>query len=132
MLSPGGPAGIPVVPPFARITYEPVGFIERKRLAATENPHPALLLQRRAATYRLQGDALAFGLEGKGVSGFKAQLVPDLLGNDNAAGFVDGDSRSHSTNNNKLFYSTWYKKSVRSGSFGSLGMEVVSRSWWKK
>jgi hypothetical protein len=97
MLSPGAPAGIPAVPLFARITYEPVGFIERKRLAATENPYSALLLQGRAATYRLQGDAPAFGLEGKGVSGFKTQLVPDLLGNDNAAGFVDGDRRIHNT-----------------------------------
>jgi hypothetical protein len=98
MLSPGAPADIPTVPLFARITHEPVGFIEQKRLAAMENPHAALLLQRRAAAYRLQGDALAFGLERKGVSGFKAQLVPDLLGNNNTAGFVDGDSRGHNAN----------------------------------
>jgi hypothetical protein len=98
MLSPGAPAGIPAVPRFARITHDLVGLIERKRLAAMENPHAALLSERRAAAYPLQGDALAFGLEGKAVSGFKAQLVPDLLGNHNAPGFVDGDYRSHNAN----------------------------------
>jgi hypothetical protein len=82
MPSPGALADIPAVPLFARITHEPVGLIERKRLAAMENPHAALLLQRRAAAYRLQGDALAFGLEG----------------NNNTAGFVDGDSRGHNAN----------------------------------
>jgi hypothetical protein len=98
MLSPGALAGTPAVPRFARFTYDLVGFIERKRFAAVENPHAALLSERCAAAYRPQGHALAFGLEGKGVSGFKAQLVPDLLGNDNAPGFVDCDSRSHNAN----------------------------------
>src|SRR4051812_8223116 len=95
MLSLGPLARILTVPLFACVTHKPVGFIEQERLAAMENPHAALLLQRRAAVYRPQGDALAVGLEGEGVSGFKAQLVPDLLGNDNATGFVDSDGRMH-------------------------------------
>ena len=97
MLSPGAIARILAVPLFACITHELVDLIERKRLAAMKNPNAALLLQRRAAVYRPQGDTLAFGLEGKGVSGFKAQLVPDLLGNYNAASFVDSDCRTHNT-----------------------------------
>ena len=95
MLSPGALAGIPAVPRFARFMHELVGFIERKRIAAMENPHAALLSERRAAASPLQGDALAFGLEGKSVSCFKAQLVTDLLGDHNAAGSVDGDGPMH-------------------------------------
>ena len=97
MLSPGAVARILTVPLFACITHELVGLVERKRLAAMKNPNAALLLQRRAAVCRPQGYTLAFGLEGKGVSGFKAQLVPDLLGNNNAASFVDSDCRTHNT-----------------------------------
>jgi hypothetical protein len=97
MLSPGAIARVLTVPLFACITHELVGLIERKRLAAMENPNAALLLQRRAAVCGPQGDTLTFGLEGKGVSGLKPQLIPDLLGNYNAASFVDSDCRTHNT-----------------------------------
>jgi hypothetical protein len=68
-----------------------VGFIERKRFAAIENPHTALLLQRRAGAQGPQGKAAAFRLEGKPVTGVKAQRVAYLLGNDNPACLIDGN-----------------------------------------
>jgi hypothetical protein len=107
MLSPGALTGILTAPLFARIADKLVGFIERKRLAAMENPHAALLLQRRGAVGRPQGNTLAFRLEGKGVPGFKAQLIPDLLGNDNAASFIDGDYCIHNT------IISWYYTNVK-------------------
>jgi len=99
---------------FADIVNEPVGFIERKRLAATENPYIAFLSQRRATMYGAQGNALAFRFEGKDVAGFKAQLVADDLRNDDTARFVDGNSRFLRTGCEDFALRCWRVQAARS------------------
>jgi hypothetical protein len=91
MPSPAALTGILTVSLLANIAHELVGFIERKRLAAMKNPYTAFLLQRRASVNRPQHEALAFTLEGEGITRSETQLVADLLGNDDPAGFVDGN-----------------------------------------
>lgn len=73
-----------------RFTHDLIGFIERKRFAAAENPHAPLFLQGLTRMYRLQGKAFAVRFEGETVAGFKPQFFADLLRNDNPTGLIDG------------------------------------------
>jgi hypothetical protein len=93
MPSPAALSGILTVSLVANVAHELVGFVERKRFAAPKNPYATFLLQRRASMYRPQRETLAFTRKGEGMTSTEAQLVANLLRNDDTSGFVDGNSQ---------------------------------------